>query len=125
MEPAGVEVLGEPHDPDLVEVEADGLGERRDEHTLAEPADAGEGRLELDGENLLEPQQGRRKALGVQRGETGQHALHHTEGVLLLERQAPAAVLGEEGVEQVESPATERVPRRGTCGVVEPALERR
>ena len=85
MEPPGVEVLGEPHHPDLVEVEAHGLGERRDEHTLPEPADPGEGRLELDGENLLEAQQGWRQTLGVEGGEAGQHALHDTEGVLLLE----------------------------------------
>ena len=54
VEPTGVEVLGQADDEHRVEVEADRVGDRRHQDTLAETADPGEGRLELQSQDLLE-----------------------------------------------------------------------
>ena len=56
--------------------------------------------------------------------EAGEHPLEHAEGVLLLERQPPATLLGEDGGEQLGGLAAEFAPRGGPADVVEPALER-
>ena len=123
VQPARVEVLGEPDDPDLVEVETDRLGERGNEHALAEPADPGEGRLELDGEDLLEGEERGRQALGVEGGEPVERPLEDAEGVLLLERQPRSALLCEDVGEQLDRPLPEGLPVADERGTLEPVLE--
>ena len=123
MEPAGEEVLGEAHEEDDVEVEPDGVGDGGDQHALAEPADAGEGGLQLDAEGLLEGVERGWHARGVEGGQAPERPLDDSGGVLLLEREAVVAVRRDEVVEQPERPRTELLPGRQGCGVGEPRLQ--
>ena len=117
-QPPGEQILAQPDDVDDVEIQADRLRDRTDEHTLAEAADAWQPAGQVGGEDVTQRLQARGR---VERVESVQAAQQRDDGrgrVLLILRQVRERVeVADERGEQGQAPRAELVPGGQLLGV--------
>jgi hypothetical protein len=105
------DVLGEADDVDDVHVESHRRRQRRDEHAVAESADAGERCLELDRQHVAERRQVGTLLEGVEAGQPGQGLLNGSGCGLLLEWQPGQLSLAvEQTMGEIQRPGAELGP---------------